>query len=238
MHDTTNKIPNHIGIIVDGNGRWAESRKMPRTYGHSEGAKNVEKIARYAISKGINILSFFIFSTENFKRDKTEVDHLMNLLEDSLKKLGRVLSKENIKIIFSGRRENLNESVLKSMDEIVSLSHNKTGGIINFCLNYGGRKEILDATVKIHEDLKNGIIGINELTEEVYSKYLYQDLPDLDLVIRTSGEMRVSNFMLYQLSYAELYFPTCYFPDFNESEFDKALEVYRNRDRRFGGIKK
>jgi len=153
------------------------------------------------------------------------------------KKYIKKFNKENIKILVSGRREGLREDVLAAIDELVESTKNNTNGIVNFCLNYGGHAEIIDATKKIYEDVKNHKLDINELNEETYSKYLYHDLPPIDLMIRTSGENRISNFMLWQNSYAEFYFPKTLFPDFDEEEFEKALIEYNKRDRRFGGIK-
>lgn len=229
------KIPRHVGIIVDGNGRWAEKRGKKRSYGHKAGSENLEKLSRYILTKtGVEILSVYVFSTENFKRSVEEVDYLMGLFTKKFKNDSKKYKQENIRIIFSGRREPLKEEVLKTMDEIVEMTKDNTGGILNFCLNYGGHSEIIDATLKIHHDLENGVI--QELDETVFSKYLYHDLPPIDFLIRTSGEYRISNFMLWQASYAEFYFPETYFTDFNEEKFDQAILEYTKRDRRFGGI--
>ncbi len=231
------KIPRHVGIIVDGNGRWAESAGKIRSYGHKVGAENLEKLSRYILKEtGVEVLSVYVFSTENFKRSTEEVDYLMNLFTKKFKSDAKIYKKENIKVVFSGRREPLKEEVLKTIDEITEMTKNNTGGILNFCLNYGGHSEIVDATLKIHQDLIKGIIKEEEVNESLYEHYLYQDLPPIDFLIRTSGESRISNFMLWQASYAEFYFPTTYFPDFNEKEFDKAIIEYNKRDRRFGGI--
>ena len=221
------KIPHHVGIIVDGNGRWAEEHGKKRSYGHKIGSENLEKISHYILKKtGIKVLSVYVFSTENFKRSKEEVDYLMDLFTKKFKRYAKRYQKENIKVIFSGRRNPLDEEVLKTMDEITEMTKNNTGGILNFCLNYGGHSEIVDATLKVFKDVN----------EELFGHYLYQDLPPIDFLIRTSGEYRISNFMLWQSSYAEFYFPKTYFPDFNEEEFDKAILEYTTRDRRFGGI--
>lgn len=236
MTDIDLKIPNHIGIIVDGNGRWATRKGLSRSMGHKAGCDNIKKISEYAFSKGVNCISYYVFSTENFKRSKEEVDYLMNLFTTVFEKQAKYFHKKNIKIIFSGRKEPLPKSVIKTSFKITEMTKNNTGGIINFCLNYGGQSEIIDATLKIINDLENNKISKEDITIDNYSKYLYQDLPMLDFLIRTSGEYRVSNFMLWQLSYAEFYFPEVCFPDFNEKEFDKALLVYNKRDRRFGGI--
>ena len=229
------KIPNHVAIIVDGNGRWAKEKGLPRSMGHDAGFKRLKEITSYAFNKGIKVVSVYVFSTENFKRSKEEVDHLMNLFVNGFKK-DKFYLKENIKVVFSGRKEPLRQDVLEAMDKIVSDTKNNTKGILNICLNYGSRSEIIDATKKIVNDIENGKLTIDDISEEMYHKYLYQDLPDGDLMIRTSGELRLSNFLLWQNSYAEFYFPKTYFPDFTKEEIDKAIVEYTSRDRRFGSI--
>jgi len=228
--DQTLKIPNHVAIILDGNGRWAQERGKKRTEGHKEGFERLKYISKYILNKGSKYLSVFAFSTENFKRPQEEVDFLMNLFVQGFKNDSKYFLKENIKVVFSGRRENLREDVLEAMDKLTELTKNNTLGTLNVCLNYGGRAEIVDAMNKAVKDNNTYI------TEELLNKYMYNDLPDIDLMIRTSGEVRISNFMLWQLSYAELYFPKCYFPDFNEEEYDNALLAYNNRSRRFGSL--
>lgn len=227
------KIPNHVAIIVDGNGRWAKERGMTRSEGHLAGFENLRDLSDYIFSKGTKILSLYVFSTENFKRSKEEVSFLMNLFVSKFKAEIKHFNEKNVKVVFSGRRENLPDAVIKAEEELSEATKNNTGGVVNFCLNYGGRAEIVDATKKIINDN----VDPNMITEELFSKYLYQDLGDVDLLIRTSGEERLSNFLPWQLSYAEFYFPDTYFPDFKEKDFDKALEIYSSRDRRFGGIK-
>lgn len=231
-----NEVPKHVAIILDGNGRWATKRGLKRSMGHKAGFENLKKLSKYIFSKNIKILSIFAFSTENFKRDKEEVDYLMNLLVNNFKQL--LNKKDNVKVVFSGRKNNLSEEVLKTIDKIEEMTKNNTEHIFNVCFNYGGRSDIVDATKKIVNDVQKGTLSIDEIDESIYGKYLYNDIPDIDLLIRTSGEQRVSNFMLYQLAYAEMYFPESLFPDFDKNEFDKALISYQNRDRRFGGIKK
>ena len=225
------KIPNHVGIILDGNGRWAKERGLRRTEGHLAGYKNLLKLSKYVLNKGTKYLSVFAFSTENFNRPQDEVDYLMNLFVKGFNKDRSYFVKENIKVVFSGRKERLSNKVIDAMDRMMEETKNNKNGTLNICLNYGGRAEIVDAVNKIIAE------GKKNIDEETFSKYLYCDLPDIDFMIRTSGELRISNFMLWQLSYAELYFPKCYFPDFNESEYDKALLEYTKRDRRFGGLK-
>lgn len=229
------KIPNHVAIIVDGNGRWAKERNLPRSKGHLAGFKRLKEITSYAFEKGINVVSVYVFSTENFKRSKEEVDYLMDLFVNGFKK-DKFYKNKDIKIIFSGRREPLPNDVLSAMEKLSLETKDNKSGILNICLNYGGRSEIVDATKKIVSDVTSGKIDINKLDEVLYQKYLYQDLPDVDLMIRTSGELRLSNFLLWQNSYAEFYFPKTYFPDFTKRKFDKALEEYTKRDRRFGNI--
>lgn len=229
------KIPNHVAIIVDGNGRWAKEKSLPRSKGHDAGFKRLKEITSYAFDKGISVVSVYVFSTENFKRSKEEVDHLMNLFVEGFSK-DKFYLKKNIKVVFSGRESNLRNDVLNAMKQITDDTRNNTKGILNICLNYGGRSEIIDATKSIVMDTINNKIDIDSLDEELFSKYLYQDLPDVDLMIRTSGEERLSNFLLWQNSYAEFYFPKVYFPSFTKHEFDKAIIAYTKRDRRFGSI--
>lgn len=232
MNEEILKIPTHIGIIVDGNGRWAKKRGLSRSMGHKAGSENLDKLSRYALKRGVKVLSLYVFSTENFKRSNEEVDYLMDLFIKKFRKYSENFNKENIKVLFSGRREPLKEEVLNALDEMTEKTKNNTGGIINFCINYGGQYEIIDAIKKI----KNDNVDIDNLDINTFSKYMYQDLPPIDLMVRTSGEMRISNFMLWQNSYAEFYFPDIYFPDFDEKELDLAILKYNKRDRRFGGI--
>lgn len=230
------KIPNHIAFIVDGNGRWATNKGLSRSDGHKEGFLNLMKILKYAYSKNIKYVSAYLFSTENFKRSKKEVDFIMGLLTGKIKDILSFCHKEKIKVLFSGRRNNLSNKVLVVMNRIENETRDYEGRVFNICFNYGGHAEIIDATKKIISDVNNNILDIDNIDEVVYSKYLYQNLPAVDLMIRTSGEQRISNFMLWQCSYAEFYFPKVFFPDFDDSEFDKAIIEYTRRDRRFGGI--
>lgn len=230
MQEENLKIPKHVAIILDGNGRWAKERGKKRTEGHKEGYKNLKNISKYILNKGTNILSVFAFSTENFKRPQEEVDFLMDLFMQGFKKDKDFFLKENIKVVFSGRKDNLRKDVIDAMDNLMITTKDNTKGILNICLNYGARAEITDAVNKIiNSNIKN-------IDEESFSKYLYNNIPDVDLLIRTSGELRISNFMLWQISYAELYFPKCYFPDFNELEYNKALLEYNKRNRRYGSL--
>lgn len=222
------KIPNHVGIIMDGNRRWAKERGKKSIDGHLAGANNIMELAKHVFNVGVKYLSIYAFSTENFSRSEEEVGYLMGLIIKFFNERAKELDENNIKIVFSGKRERLKDNVWQCICKVMEMTKNNTGGVLNVCLNYGGRAEIIDAVKK----LKDSNLEINE---ENFAKCLYQDLPDLDFVIRTSGEMRISNFMLWQISYAEFYFPKVYFPDFDNKEFDKALEEYSNRHRRFGG---
>lgn len=229
-------VPKHVAIIMDGNGRWAKLRGKKRSEGHLEGSKNLEKLALHILKKGIKILSVFAFSTENFKRSKEEVDYLMNLLIKFFKKKGKKFNDNNIRVMISGRRENLRSDVLEAIDSIQNSTKNNNGGILNICLNYGGVEEIIDASKKIAIDYNKNNLSLDKLDKNVFQKYLYNNLEPIDFMIRTSGELRISNFMLFSLAYSELYFTDTYFPDFDEKEFDVALSEYRKRNRRFGGI--
>lgn len=230
------KIPYHIGIIVDGNGRWAKEKGLSRSMGHLEGSKTLRRISLYAFEKGVKVLSAFVFSTENFKRSKEEVDYLMNLFVKEFGTNFKIFKEKNIKVVFSGEKKGLPNDVQKVIAKMEQETINNDAGIFNVCINYGGRKEIVETSKKLAQMVVDEKIKIEDISEELFKKNLYYDLPDIDLLIRTSGEIRLSNFMLYQLSYAELYFPKTYFPDFLEKEFDLALEEYIKRDRRYGGI--
>lgn len=228
------KVPNHVAIILDGNGRWAKERGLTRSQGHDAGFENLKKIAKYVFSKGILILSVYAFSTENFKRDKAEVNYLMNIFVTMFEKEKKYFVDNNIKVVFSGRDEPLPKKVICTRDKLVELTKNNTGGVLNICLNYGGRAEIVDAAKK----MVNDCVRADDINEDSFKKYLYQDLDDVDLLIRTSGEIRLSNFLLWELSYAEFYFTKIKFPAFTTDDFDDAIVEYTSRDRRFGGIKK
>ena len=232
------KIPNHVGIIMDGNGRWAQERGMARTMGHKNAIKTLKALCTHMADVGIKYASLYAFSTENFKRDKSEVDYLMDLFITSFKQEFKFLVEKDVRVVFSGRKEPLPEKVLEAMDQIQEETKKNSELVLNICLNYGSHAEMVDTTKKICEMYKNGDIQLDDINEEFIQKNLYQDLPPLDFVIRTSGELRLSNFMMYQASYAEFYFPKVYFPDFTPEEFDKAIEAFNQRNRRFGGVKK
>ncbi len=225
------QVPNHIAIIMDGNGRWAKKRGLPRTFGHKEGAAALRKIITHAAQIGVKYLTVYAFSTENWKRSQEEVSALMFLFKSYIKNEEKNIMKNNIRFMVSGRSENVSPTLLKAIRELEEKSKDNSGLTFNIAFNYGGRAEIIDAVNKI---LKS---GKEEITEEEFGKYLYNDLPDPELLIRTSGEMRISNFLLWQIAYSELYITDTLWPDFNEAELDKAIENFNNRDRRFGGVK-
>lgn len=229
---------NHIGIIVDGNGRWAKEKGKNRSEGHKAGAEALEKIILYINKESIaNYLSLYVFSTENFSRSKEEVNYLMELFMKWFKKCKEKYKDANIRVLFSSQKEYLKPEIVKAIDELEDATKDNTGLVVNFCLSYGGRQEIMDATKKIAIDVSEKKLNVNDIDEELFKKYLYNDLPDIDFLIRTSGENRVSNFMLWQISYAEMYFPKVYFPDFTPECLEEAVKEYEKRDRRFGKIK-
>lgn len=229
-------VPNHVGIIVDGNGRWATQKGKKRSEGHLAGSKNLDSLCQYIFDKGVKILSLYVFSTENFKRSDEEVNYLMDLFIKKFKNDFKIFNKKDIRIVFSGRREPLRQEILDIIDDITYKTKDNKSGILNFCLNYGSHAEIIDAVKKINKDIINNKLVIDELNDDIFKNYLYNNLPDVDLLIRTGGEVRLSNFMLWQCAYAELYFTDILFPDFNEAELEKALDSYSKRDRRYGGI--
>ena len=232
-----NDLPQHVAIIMDGNGRWAKKRNLPRTRGHLEGVKRVEEIVRAASAIGIKVLTLFAFSTENWTRPEEEVSMLMRTLIAVLNKKIEKLNRANVRLQFIGKREGVAKIVLKTMDYATQLTKDNAGLVLNIAFNYGGRLEILDAVRKIASDVKKEKVKINHITEDLFSDSLYTSgLPDPDLLIRTSGEKRISNFLLWQLSYAELYFTDKFWPDFDKDEFKKAIADYKGRERRFGNI--
>ena len=237
MDYTKLKIPNHVAIILDGNGRWAKEKGMSRSEGHRAGFNNLVDLSKHVFKTGVKVLSVYAFSTENFKRSKDEVNFLMNIFESKFMEYATELKKDNVKVVFSGGRcKPVKDKLLRIINECEEITKDCTGGIMNICFNYGSHLEITEAIKKIHNDRNNNIINENDITEDLVYHYMFQDLPPIDFMIRTSGEQRLSNFMLYQLTYAELYFPKTYFPDFNADEFDNALVEYTKRNRRFGGI--
>jgi undecaprenyl diphosphate synthase len=230
------EVPQHIAIIMDGNGRWAKKRALPRVAGHHEGMKVVRKITRLANSLGVSTLTVYAFSTENWKRPKSEVDYIMKLPEEFLGTFLPELVSENVRVKMIGDPGALPGHTLSAIKRAMEETKGNDGLILNFALNYGSRDEILAAVNKVVTDSKNGIIGEN-ITEEVFSNYLMtSELPDPDLLIRTSGEIRLSNFMLWQVAYTEFWFTNVLWPDFKEEHFLEAIEVYQKRSRRYGGV--
>ncbi len=230
-------LPTHIAIIMDGNGRWAKKRGLPRTAGHKAGVKAVKRIVRAGGDLGISVLTLFTFSQENWKRPKYEVSAIMKLLYETTKREINELDKNNVKLITTGRIEELSPKRREILQNAMEKTKDNTGLILNLALNYGGRTEILDAVKKIAQDVKQSKLDLGELSEERFSHYLYtKDLPDPDLLIRTSGEMRISNFLLWQTSYTELYVTDVLWPNFSDKDFYEAIWDYQNRERRFGRV--
>ena len=229
-------IPKHVAIIMDGNGRWATKRNLSRSIGHLEGSKTLKKIVEYAFSNGIEILSVFAFSTENFKRSKEEVNYLMNLFVKMFKDYFDELNEKGIKIVFSKKESGLPDKLENIIKDVTEKTKDNKNGIFNVCINYGGQDEIVDVVKKISKKVLDGNINIDDINNNIIEENLYQKLPPIDLLIRTSGEYRISNYMLWQMAYSEMYFTNTYFPDFDEFELKKAIEEYSKRDRRFGNI--
>ncbi|WP_297597441.1 isoprenyl transferase [uncultured Cetobacterium sp.] len=225
------EIPNHIAIIMDGNGRWAKLKGMPRTYGHKAGADTLRKTLTYCGELGVKYLTVYAFSTENWKRAKEEVDTLMFLFKTYLKNEKKTLMKNNVRFIVSGREDGVSRELLKEIKNLEEETKGNTGITLNIAFNYGGRAEIVDAINKMIENNER------DVTENVVEKYLYNNLPNPELLIRTSGEMRISNFLLWQIAYSEIYVTETHWPDFDKNELLKAIESYKKRDRRFGGVK-
>lgn len=232
-------IPKHIAIIMDGNGRWAKKRGLPRTYGHKKGSENMRDIALVCNKLGINALSVYAFSTENWKRPKEEVDYLMALPKEFEETFKGQFEKDDIRVIFSGRKDRFPGDVQDLIKRVEEKTKDRKGLILNICFDYGSYTEILEATKEIAVNYKNGDIKLDDITEEMMTNHLYtKDLPKLDLLIRTSGEQRISNFLLWQLAYSELYFAKKHWPAFNKKQLLIALHDFQTRNRRFGGLKK
>jgi len=230
-------LPSHVGIIMDGNGRWAKNRNLPRTFGHKEGTKRVIEIVETAYKLNIKSLTLFAFSTENWKRPEDEISKLMELLSYYIKtQLEKIIS-NNIKINVMGDYTKFPNSIVKLIDNSLQRTQSNDKMILNIALNYGGQSEIVNATKNIIKDISQNKISVDEINTHTFKNYLYtKGQDDLDLLIRPSGELRVSNFMLYQLAYSEFYFSDVLWPDFKENEFYKAIYDYQNRNRRFGGL--
>ncbi len=231
-------IPGHVAIILDGNGRWAKKRMMPRNYGHAKGAKTVEQICEDAHNMGIKYLTVYAFSTENWKRPQDEVDALMKLLKDYLVDCIERSNKNDMVVRVIGDKSGLNDNIREKIDELWEATKNNTGLNFTIAINYGSRDEIVRSVKKLTEDAVNGKINIADINEETISDYLdTKGIPDPDLLIRTSGEQRLSNYLLWQLAYTEFYFTDVLWPDFNKEELAKAVIQYNKRERKFGTVK-
>ena len=230
-------IPRHVAVIMDGNGRWAKKRGLPRTAGHAAGSENFRKIATYCKNIGMDYLTVYAFSTENWKRPPEEVGTIMRLLKRYLNEAVETMEHDRIRMKVFGNVEALPEELQKLVAKTDEISSRYQGFQANICLNYGGRNEIVAAAKKVAADLAAGKIS-GDLTEELFSGYLYSaGIPDPELIIRTGGEQRISNFLLWQCAYSEFYYTDTYWPDFGPEELDRAIAAYNARDRRFGGIK-
>ncbi len=231
----TEKLPNHLAIIMDGNGRWAKKQGLLRAFGHESGTKSVKEIIKACAKLGIEYLTLYAFSTENWNRPKIEVDTLMRILINSLKKELTTLQKNNIKLNTIGNLEKLPLSAQKELLDVIEKTKNNTRMTLTLALSYGSREEIVSAVKDISAKVKNNIISIDAIDDSIINEHLYtQNLPDVDLVIRTSGEHRISNFLLWQIAYAELYFTDVLWPDFKEQNLYEAIISYQKRERRFG----
>ena len=231
-----NTMPKHIAIIMDGNRRWAKEHGLNTKLGHKEGAENLKRLTRYANKIGLEYLTVYAFSTENWKRSEEEVGALMILFKTYLDDLTKAADTENIRIKFFGHIESLSLTIQKSIKKAIEKTKNNTGTTLCIAFNYGGRDEITKAVKEIAEDVKNGKVDIDDINENMISNHLYtKDEPDPDLLIRTSGEIRLSNFLPWQLVYTEFVFVNKYWPDFSSEDLDEAIKTYEKRNRKFGG---
>lgn len=228
-------LPSHIAIILDGNGRWAKKRNMPRTYGHENGAKNLVEIAKCCRKIGIKELTVFAFSTENWNRPQKEIDYLMNGPVEYLDENIDTLKEKNVKINFVGRKDRFPTPTLDAINKLMYHTKDATGMTLNIAFDYGGRYDIVEAAKVIAGRIENKMISYNEIDEKYFEEQLLVN-NNVDLLIRTSGELRISNFLLWQTAYAEFYFTKCLWPDFNEKELLKAIKSFQGRNRRFGGL--
>lgn len=232
------RVPTHVAIILDGNGRWAKAKGMPRNYGHTQGAKNVEVICEEAWNMGIKYLTVYAFSTENWSRPEKEVTALMKLLRNYMKNCVKTAHKNHMRVRVIGDKSRLEEDIQRRIEELERETKDNDGLNFQIAINYGSRDEMLRAMRRMVRDAGEGRLLENQVTEELFSSYLDTgDIPDPDLLIRTGGEKRISNYLLWQIAYSELYFCDVPWPDFSKEELEKAVEDYNNRDRRFGGVK-
>ena len=231
-------VPKHIAIILDGNGRWAKKKGMPRNYGHAQGSKNVERICEDAYRLGVKYLTVYAFSTENWKRPQDEVDALMNLLRNYMKTCLKTAEKNRMKVRVLGDKTALDEDIKSRIEELEEATKDNDGLNFQIALNYGSRDEMVRAMKRMCMDCKMGTVEPEQISEALFESYLdTHDIPDPDLMIRTSGEQRLSNYLLWQLAYSEFYFTDVLWPDFTKEELIKAIEYFNGRDRRFGGVK-
>lgn len=236
--DSNMVIPAHVALILDGNGRWAKKGGLPRTFGHKEGCVTVEKTVEIAARMGIKYLTVYGFSTENWKRSEEEVGALMQLFRYYMVRLLKIASANNVRVKMIGDRRRFAQDIIDGINRLEEETKDNTGLTFVIAVNYGGRDEIRRAAAKLAEDVKAGKVEAEDITESVFASYLdTADIPDPDLLIRTSGELRLSNYLLWQLAYTELYVTDCLWPDFDEKELEKAIFQYNKRDRRFGGVK-
>lgn len=235
----TENIPKHIAIVMDGNGRWAKEKMLPRTVGHRNGVNSVDKVVEACKELGVEYLSIYAFSTENWKRPQEEVSTLMQLIVEFAHSKLRKICSNNVRVMILGDLAGLPDYARNALTDLMEITKDNSGLTLNLCINYGSRWEIVDAVKKISAAVKNDEIAVDDIDEQVFADYLTtKDMPEPELMIRTSGEQRLSNFLLWQLAYAEFYFTDIYWPDFREAELIKAICWYQRRDRRFGGVKK
>ena len=233
----TDQIPRHIAIIMDGNGRWAQKKGLPRAEGHRQGGKTVETIAQYCVDFGIESLTIYSFSIENWKRPQMEVNALMHLYAQYLDGIRPTLMRNNVRLVHLGRRDGLPDSVLHELNKTIGMTGSNTGMVLALALNYSGRAELVDAAKEIAQEYEKGSIKLEDIDEQLISRHLYTGgLYEPDLLIRTANEMRVSNFLLWQISYSEFYVTKTLWPDFNKASLERAIKAYAKRNRRFGTI--
>ncbi len=226
-------IPKHVAIIMDGNGRWAKDKGKIRIEGHKKGAENIEKVIEYSIKLGVKYLTVYAFSTENWKRPENEIKALMRLFEKYLDDKKKKKKKQGVRLLVTGSRENISSKLLLKIKKTEEYLEDCSNLVFNIAFNYGGRKEIVDGINKLIKENKEN----KEITEDEFKNYMYRpNIPDPELVIRTSGEFRVSNFLLWEIAYSEFYVSNVYWPDFDENEYNRAIDSYNKRDRRFGGL--
>ncbi len=231
------RIPKHIGIIMDGNGRWAKSKGLPRKAGHRQGAKTIENITDYCASIGVEVITAYAFSTENWNRPKEEVDALMDLLYEYLIQVEEKFKNNKIKFMVIGDISRFSPKLQEAIEHAIEVTKDGDRIIINLALSYGGRDEIVRASKKLYDDISKNKLSVDDVNEEVFSRYLdTHGLPEVDMIIRPSGEQRLSNFLLWQAAYAEFWYSDICWPDFSSSDMDAAIIAYQKRDRRYGGV--